>query len=66
MQTKHLSKLMRLSWEVQRGRKCNRSKALTSAWAIYLNEDITVFHLVKKHSHERYTNKAEPKTLTLF
>ncbi|WP_460686936.1 hypothetical protein [Niabella aquatica] len=66
MQQQHKSKLMRLSWQIQRRRKCNRSKSLVSAWAIYLNEDITLYHLVRKHSHEHYTNKTDTQSLTLF
>jgi hypothetical protein len=57
---------MRMSWEIQRRRKTDRSKSLFAAWAIFLNEDITVFHLVKKHSHDRYANKVEAANLTLF
>ncbi|HMR82564.1 MAG TPA: hypothetical protein PKE30_05515 [Niabella sp.] len=66
MQLQHKSKLMRLSWQIQRSRKCNRSKSLVSAWAIYLNEDITVYHLVRKHSPERYTGNIDTRNLTLF
>ncbi len=61
-----LSYLMRLSWEIQKKKKCFRSKALTSAWAIVLNEDITIGYLVKRYSHEKYPNKTEPKNLALF
>ncbi len=66
MQSQHLSRLMRLSWEIQRKKKCNRSKSLQSAWAIVLNEDITIYYLVKKHCHTRYPNKAGNGDLTLF
>ena len=66
MQRKHFSRLMYLSWEIQRKRKNDRSRAMTAAWAIFLNEDITVYHLVKKHSHEKYINKVQPEGLTLF
>lgn len=67
METRAKSRLMRMSWEIQkRRRNYNRSKSLMSAWAIYLNEDITVFHLVKKHSHERYANKVDSNSLSLF
>lgn len=66
METQHKARLMRMSWQIQHRRKCNRSKSLASAWAIFLNEDITVYHLVKKHSHERYSNKTDPTSLTLF
>jgi len=61
-----LSKLMRLSWEIQRKKKCIRSKALQSAWTIIQNEDITIYYLVRKHSHEKYPNKVKAKDLTLF
>ena len=66
MQTQHLSRLMRLSSQIQRRRKSTRSKALLSAWAIFLNEDITVYHLVEKHNHPRGVNKVNPQSLTLF
>ena len=66
MKRKHFSRLMYLSWEIQRKRKNDRSRALTAAWAIFQNEDITVYHLVKKHSHEKYINKVQPEGLTLF
>lgn len=61
-----LSKLMYLSWEIQRERNCVRSKALQSAWAITQNEDITVHYLVKKHSHTRYENKRHTGQIGLF
>ena len=61
-----LSQLMYLSWQIQRTRKSNRSKALSSAWAITQNEDITVYRLVRKHSHEKYPNKVKPQELSLF
>ncbi|HMR83670.1 MAG TPA: hypothetical protein PKE30_11080 [Niabella sp.] len=66
MNIQHKAKLMRLSWQIQKRKKYSRSKALISAWAIYLNEDITVFHLVQKHSHQHYRNNAEPFNLKLF
>jgi hypothetical protein len=66
MRGKKLSRLMRLSWEIQKRRKTSRSKSLFAAWAIFLNEDITVYHLVKKHSHDHYKNKVQLEGLTLF
>jgi len=61
-----LSQLMRLSWQIQKRKNCTRSKSLQSAWAILLNEDLTVFYLVKRHSHEKYPNKTKPQELSLF
>ncbi|MFT4155175.1 hypothetical protein [Parafilimonas sp.] len=66
MQHEQRSKLMRLSWQIQRRRRYNRSKSLISAWAIYLNEDITVYHLVQKHSGNREINYNKAASLTLF
>lgn len=57
---------MRMSWQIQRHRNYNRSKSLVSAWAIFLNEDITVYYLVRKHSQERYANKVDASSLSLF
>lgn len=64
--SKLLAHLMRLSWEVQRTKKFNRSRSLRSAWAIVLTEDITVFHLVRKHRSERNPEKVDSKELALF
>ena len=61
-----LSKLMVLSWEIQRKKKSSRSKALQAAWAITQNEDITIYYLVKRHSHEHYPNKVQASNLSLF
>ena len=66
MELQHLSRLMRLSWEIQRKKRCSRSKSLTSAWAIVQNEDVTIYYLVKKHSHTHYPNKRSGGDLTLF
>lgn len=66
MQTEKLSRLMCLSWEIQRKKKSSRSKALLAAWAIMLNEDITIYYLVKKHSHSTYPNKVQAAELSLF
>jgi len=66
MNTQHKTKLMKISWQIQRSRKSNRAKSLISAWAIYLNEDITVFNLVRKHSHQHYENRIETNNLKLF
>jgi len=51
--TNKLSRLMKLSWDIQRSKHNTRSKALTSAWAIVSNEDLTVFYLTKRLNHDR-------------
>lgn len=67
MQTVQRSRLMRLSWEIQKRRKkYNRSKSLLSAWAIYLNEDITVYYLMRKHTTRRQSGTTTASNLSLF
>lgn len=66
MQQTQLSKLMHLSWEVQKRRKSSRSKSLLAAWAIFLNEDITVYWLVQKHSTTTRRAAVPTANLTLF
>jgi hypothetical protein len=63
--TKH-TRVMYLSWEIQRKRKLTRSKSLKDAWSITQNEAITIYYLVKKHSHNNYPNKVVPSSLSLF
>ena len=64
--TTRLSYLMVLSWEIQRKKKSNRSKALQAAWAITLNEDITIYYLVKRHSNKNIPTKTHANDLALF
>jgi len=64
--TTRLSHLMKLSWEIQHKKRSTRSKALQAAWAITLNEDITIYYLVKRHSNEHHVNKVNPNSLALF
>ncbi len=53
----NLSRLMHISWDIQKRRNKTRSKALIAAWAILNNEDITVLYLTRKLNH----NKALPQ-----
>lgn len=68
MQKEKLSHLMRMSGEIQRRKKCRRSKALLSAWAIVQNADVTIYYLVKRHSHSSsvYPNRISENSLSLF
>ena len=65
-QTNKLSRLMRMSWEIQKSRHSNRSKSLQSAWAIFSNEEITVYYLVKKLSNTRPVTIKALEQFTLF
>lgn len=48
-----LSRLMKISWEIQRSKHSTRSKPLQSAWAIISNEDITIYYLTQKLNHHK-------------
>ena len=58
-----LSRLMKMSWEIQRSKRNTRSKALQAAWAIFSNEDVTVFYLTRKLNHN---HPVKPKALNQF
>ncbi len=64
-QQTQLSKLMYLSWEIQKTKKHSRSKALQAAWAITQHADITVHYLVKRYS-TKTQSKSQAEKLTLF
>ncbi|MDQ0107475.1 hypothetical protein J2T02_002594 [Chitinophaga terrae (ex Kim and Jung 2007)] len=66
MERTTLSQLMYLSWEIQRSRKCSRSRALLSAWIIKANEEIMIYHLVKKRVQSKDLHRVKPQGLTLF
>lgn len=66
MQPIQLSQLMRLSWQIQRSKKCNRSKSLVSAWVIFQNSDLMVYHLVKKHTPETKMNKVKTQNVAII
>ena len=57
---KNLSRLMHISWDIQKQKNKTRSKALQAAWAIFSNEDITVLYLATKLNHHR---PVKPKAL---
>lgn len=44
----NLSRLMRISWDIQKRKHKTRSKSLIAAWAIFNNEEITVEYLTQK------------------
>jgi len=53
MNSQQLSRLMKLSWDIQRSKHNTRSRALTAAWAIIGNEDITVYYLTRRLNHDK-------------
>jgi len=75
-----LSKIMHLSWEIQKrklyalkqkqqrshNKRSIRSLAVEAAWVILQTEDIMVYHLVKRHSPSKQQPSRDTISLTLF
>ena len=66
MANKTLSRLMRISWDIQRRKNKTRSKALQAAWAIFSNEDITVLYLVTKLNHNKPVKDKHLNQMAIF
>ena len=49
----NLSRLMKVSWDIQKTKHRTRSKALMAAWAILSNEDVTVQYLTRKLNKQK-------------
>jgi hypothetical protein len=61
-----LSRIMKASWDIQRRKNCTRAKSLQSAWAIFSNEDVTVFYLVRKLNHNKPVANKVTSQMGLF
>ncbi len=61
-----LSRLMKLSWDIQQNKSKTKANAMKAAWAIVSNEDITVYYLVKKTMSEKADPAKVGKQLGLF
>lgn len=64
--TNFLSRLMKMSWEIQRSKHSSRSKALTAAWAILSNEDVTIFFLTRRLNHNKPVSPKALNQISLF
>ena len=64
--TSKLSRLMKMSWEIQKTKHSNRSRSLSAAWAIMINEDIAVYYLIKRLSPNRQLNTKVVNQFSLF
>ena len=51
--TTQLSRLMKMSWTIQKDKGITRSKSLQTAWAIFHNEDVVIHYLVKRLNHNK-------------
>lgn len=61
-----LSRLMKMSWDIQRKKRNTRSKALTAAWAILNNEDVTLYYLTRKLNHNKPIKQTATGQFALF
>ena len=61
-----LSRLMTISWAIQRRQRSTRSKALSQACGIILNEDITVSYLVQRLNHHKPVKPGVRGQFSLF
>ncbi len=64
--TKFLSRLMKMSWDIQRSKANSRSKALKAAWTIVTNEDVAIFYLTRKLNHNRPVKPKALSQISLF
>ncbi len=52
-QTIHRSRIMRISWDIQKQKHQDRSRSLRAAWAIFSNEDLVVHYLPRRLNSNR-------------
>lgn len=64
--TQTLSRIMRMSWDIQKTKFKTRQNALRVAWAIYNNEDITVQYLMRKLNRNKPVKQATAGQFVLF
>jgi len=62
----NLSKLMGISWQIQRRKHKTRSQALRAAWAIFLNEQIAVEYLTQKLNRNKPVPQRVAEQFALF
>lgn len=61
-----LSRLMKISWDIQKTKSKTRSKSLQAAWAIFSNEDITIQYLALRLNHNRAVKQAALNQMSIF
>ncbi len=62
----NLSRLMIISWQIQRTKNRTRSKALQQAWALFDCEDIAVQYLTRKLNGNKPVPKKAEGQFSLF
>lgn len=61
-----LSRVMKMSWEIQRNKRSTRDHALTAAWLILRHEDVIIFFLKQQLHPIKRTKRAAQNQISLF
>ena len=61
-----LSRLMKMSWDIQKTKRKNRSKSLTAAWAIMSNEDVTIHYLAVRLNRNKEVPQRALNQMSIF
>lgn len=61
-----LSRLMRISWDIQKTKNRTRSKSLQQAWALYSCEDVAMQYLTRKLNGNKDVSKRALNQYSLF
>jgi hypothetical protein len=62
----NVSRIMRISWVIQKQTRRNRSKSLMAAWAIFQNEEIVIQHLAFRLNHNRPVKEKALGQISIF
>lgn len=61
-----LSRLMKMSWQIQKSKQKTRSQSLQAAWTIFQNEDVTIYYLTQKLNHHKPLPHRATGQFTIF
>ena len=61
-----LSRIMRMSWDIQKTKYKTRQTSLRIAWAIFNNEEMTLHYLTRKLNHDRPVKEKVLSQFALF
>jgi len=61
-----LSRLMKMSWDIQKTKSKTRSKALTAAWAICSNEEVTIKYLALRLNRNKEVKQRALNQMSIF
>ena len=61
-----LSRLMKISWDIQKTKSKTRSKSLAAAWAIVSNEDITIRYLALRLNRNKEVKQRALNQMSIF